>query len=671
MTRAKAGIDQPAPDCERTMKEEFRHNLLALAVVLTASAASSFARAEAPWQWRHHRLPRVLAAQGLWNDQYRLPEALSAAGGANLQEALHYHGARSSGLHYLRGEGLHGFPKQADDLLDHDLLVLTNVAARAFSDEQKEMIKAFVSNGGGLLLLGGYWTLDKGGMSGTVFEELLPVKISNRGGRLPHERDGLSLVPKGDHPLTALPDWAASPRLFYHNRIMPKADAVVVVTAGEQPILALGKHGQGRTAVFAGTVCGVVPEGVTAFWDWDDWPVFLAGVIEWLWSPRRQLSAKIEPRPEPESQGLTEEEREDLAFAEGEEKLALIKKGLKSCDLETAQLLFEELTDNADMEADLQVSVMQAIRPYASPDWAEPLLTMDERLDPGSRREWLPLLGAAGSPGVLTVLLKSAEAADVDVRRAALEGLARLGSPKAIPVLKRLRTGMGELGIEKALDQYEFRDLLPGPEDLRVDVLVALYRSGAPDTPGQLLNAFDRYLFYAEYTAAFLRSKGPAASDIQGKLLRKDILYRHRSLRAKGRRIEQSFLTIPPGLESDFVRAANTETRPHCLRLVYRAIEYSLSEENAEQFTGLCRARDPGVARLATTTVLGLTAMRAADNLLAAIRDEWKQADSPRRRRLLMLARALPPKEGKEVFTLGLGDADPAVKRQADALTRR
>ena len=637
---------------------------------MTAIAASSFSRAEAPWQWRHHRLPRVLAVQGLWNDQYRLPEALSAAGGAYLQEALHYHGARSSGLHYLRGEGMHGFPSRAEDLLDHDLLVLTNVAARAFSIEQKEMIQAFVSNGGGLLLLGGYWTLDKGGMSGTVFEEMLPVEISDRGGRLPHEREGLALLPKGDHPLTALPDWSTGPRLFYYNRVTPKAGAVVAVMAGEQPVLVLGKHGQGRTAVFAGTVCGVAPEGVTAFWEWDDWPVLLAGVIEWLWSPRRQLSAKIEPRPEPEIQGLTEEEREDLAFAEGEEKLALIKKGLKNCDPETAQLLLEELTDNADMEADLQVSVMQAIRPHASPDWAAPLLTMNERLDPGSRSEWLPLLGATGSPDVLTILLKSAEAADVDVRRASLQGLARLGSPKAIPVLKRLRTGMGELGIEKAVDQYEFRDLLPGPEDLRVDVLVALYRSGAPDTPGQLLGAFDRYLFYTEYTSAFLRSKGPAPGDIQGKLLRKDILYRHRSLRAKGRRIEQNFLTIPPGLESDFVRAANAEARPHCLRLVYRAIENSLSEENAEQFTGLCRAEDPGVARLATTTILELAGTMTAGAILEAIKEEWKEAGTHRRRSFLLLARVLPEEPRRAVLELAQSGTEAPLRRLAEAITK-
>ncbi|MDP7130831.1 MAG: hypothetical protein QF437_10090, partial [Planctomycetota bacterium] len=169
-------------------------------------------------QKNRHRLPRVLAVQGLWNEHYRLPEALSMAGGADLRESLHFHGGRSSGLHFLKGEGQWGFPRNGDEMSAFDLLVLTNVAARSFNDEQTGMIENYVKQGGGLLLLGGYWTLDKGAMRGTTFEKILPVKIPGDAARLPHVPQGLVLKPARQHRVNGLVDWSAKPATFFHHR---------------------------------------------------------------------------------------------------------------------------------------------------------------------------------------------------------------------------------------------------------------------------------------------------------------------------------------------------------------------------------------------------------------------------------------------------------------------
>lgn len=640
--------------------------LRALPIILLAQALS----AAPAWRWRTHRLPRVLAVQGLWHEEYRLPKALSEAGGADLREALHFHGSRSSDLHFLRGEGMHGFPKSAEELLDCDLLVLTNVAARAFSEQQTAMLKDFVTNGSGLLLLGGYWTLDKGGMRGTPFEELLSIRVVGDGGRLPHEPKGIALKPIGKHPVLALPDWSAAPAVFFHNRVQPKEGVAVLVAAGEHPMLILGTCGAGRTAVFAGTVCGVPPEGVTPFWEWEGWPTFLAGAIEWLWTPRRQM---MQP-PAPESGvagGLSEAEREDLAFAEGEEKLKLIQKAVAGCDAETAGALLDELAENEALSTELQAAIMKAIGPYAEASWAEMLLPMKTRTDPSFRRGWLELLGATGSPQALPLLLGSLDDADLDVRRAALSGLASLHSPKAVPILKRLQARQGALEIEAATTEGQFRTDLPGPKDLRIDVLLALYRSGAHGTPRQMLNTYDQYLFYAEYASAFLRSKGPGPSDKQGRLIRKEMAYRHQFLRRQLARMERLFIEIPAGLEPDFVSAANAEQRPHCLRLVYRALESSLKPSNAARFVDLCRAQDSGVARLGVTTVLETRDAKLQERLLAALTQEWRTAEAPRRRRLLMLARLLPPNAQQEILAMAQRDSDPGVKRAAEAVLGR
>jgi len=628
----------------------------------------STAIAEVTWKWNTHRLPRVLAVQGLWNEQYRLPEALSEAGGANLIESLHYHGARSSGLHYLTGEGAYDLPKKPEELFDYDLLVLTNVAARTFSEEQVRMIRGFVGNGGGLLLLGGYWTLDKGGMRGTPFEEILPIRIDADRGRLPYDLEGLPLEPKGSHPVTDLADWSVKPRVFFYNRVSARDGATVPLVSGERPMLILGQHGKGRTAVFAGSVCGVAPEGVTPIWVWDDWPVFLASVIEWLWLPRRQMPQGTPVATPTGVRGLSEEELEELEFAEGGEKVALIRKAVGNCNAETAAALLDELAANDELETDLQVAMMKAAQPFARPAWADPLLGMGGRLDPGSRVEWLSLLGATRSPGILPVLVKSTDVADTDVKRAALSGLALLGMPEAVPKLGRLYAQVPEFEAEAQADEDQVRSVLPGPEDLRIDILLALYRCGAPGTPQQVLDAYDQHLFYFGFVSAYLRSPGPKPSDKQGRLIRKDLYFRRGFLRSQLRQVEERFVEVPKGLERDFIQAANAEVRPHCLRLLYQALGTSLKPDNALAFVELSRAADPGVARLATSTILQQGGEEAGRAVPATITDEWKRAGPKKRRGLLMLARLLAPDARKSIIKLGLDDADPRVSRRAKAL---
>jgi hypothetical protein len=139
-------------------------------------------------------------------------------------------------------------------------------------------------------------------------------------------------------------------------------------------------------------------------------------------------------------------------------------------------------------------------------------------------------------------------------------------------------------------------------------------------------------------------------------------------MRSQLTQIRDVFIRVPDGLAKDFTRAANLEARPHCLRLIYQALETSLKPGNAVQFTDLCRAADPGVARLAASTVLELTGNAAGQSIAAALAEEWKGASALRRRRILMLARALPAEERRWLAEIGLSDPDPSVKRRAQQL---
>jgi hypothetical protein len=203
---------------------------------------------------------------------------------------------------------------------------------------------------------------------------------------------------------------------------------------------------------------------------------------------------------------------------------------------------------------------------------------------------------------------------------------------------------------------------------LRADVLLALYRSGAAGAPQDFLDLYDQYLFCADYLAAVLRAPSPKASDAQGRLIRKDMAYRHQFLRDQLRAMEETFLHVPETQVKDFVRAANAEKRPHCLRLIYRSIEASILPTNAARFVDLCRASDPGVARLGTATVLELVGGEAGRSIASALTDEMRRAPISQRRRVLVLARLLPPEDRRRMAEIGLADPEPSVKRVAQGL---
>ena len=69
-----------------------------------------------------------------------------------------------------------GVPSTLAELQNYDLLVLSNVPATAMSQKQMALIRTYVRDlGGGLLMLGGNQSFGLGGYSKSVLEDLLPV----------------------------------------------------------------------------------------------------------------------------------------------------------------------------------------------------------------------------------------------------------------------------------------------------------------------------------------------------------------------------------------------------------------------------------------------------------------------------------------------------------------
>ncbi|MFM9966327.1 MAG: glutamine amidotransferase [Planctomycetaceae bacterium] len=160
----------------------------------------------------------------------------------------------------LRG----GFPKNSDDLFQYHAIVLDDIEAAFFTQDQLSLLQQFVSRrGGGLLMLGGNQSFGEGGYQRTAVGDMLPVYLdrgdlhtAGEGYRLLLSREGW-LQPwvrlrtnESDESkrLTSMPEFKS---LNGVQAIKPGASVLAQVTSAEgkeSPALVVQPFGRGRTA---------------------------------------------------------------------------------------------------------------------------------------------------------------------------------------------------------------------------------------------------------------------------------------------------------------------------------------------------------------------------------------------------------------------------------------
>jgi uncharacterized membrane protein len=159
-----------------------------------------------------------------------------------------------------------GFPARAEDLFGYQAIILGSVEAGYFTPLQQELLREFVDRrGGGLLFLGGRFSLGDGGWGGSSLIDLLPTFLP--GGRGTFHRDPATaeLTSAGaDSPIMRLVDdpaknidrWKKLTYMMdYQDAGSPKPGATVLaeMNAGRRrlPLLVTQNFGHGRTAVMA------------------------------------------------------------------------------------------------------------------------------------------------------------------------------------------------------------------------------------------------------------------------------------------------------------------------------------------------------------------------------------------------------------------------------------
>jgi uncharacterized membrane protein len=159
-----------------------------------------------------------------------------------------------------------GFPVRPEDLFAYQGIILGSVEAGYFTPLQRELLREFVDRrGGGLLFLGGRFSLGDGGWGGSGDADLLPTILPNSRTTFHRDPATAELTTAGsDSPITRLMDdpaknierWKKLTYLMdYQDAGTPKPGATVLaqVNAGQRklPLLVTQNYGRGRTAVMA------------------------------------------------------------------------------------------------------------------------------------------------------------------------------------------------------------------------------------------------------------------------------------------------------------------------------------------------------------------------------------------------------------------------------------
>ncbi|MDG2176532.1 MAG: VWA domain-containing protein [Gammaproteobacteria bacterium] len=159
-----------------------------------------------------------------------------------------------------------GFPEERTELFDYDALIIGSFNAAELTADQQEMIRDFVSErGGSLLMLGGLNGLGLGGWGESVVNEVLPSRLNADQAEFVREKSFVTLTDSGKlAPLLQLSGseleneriWADLPEVADYQQLGPLRPAAttllnVNVDGRMQPLLVTQPYGRGQSYILA------------------------------------------------------------------------------------------------------------------------------------------------------------------------------------------------------------------------------------------------------------------------------------------------------------------------------------------------------------------------------------------------------------------------------------
>lgn len=218
-------------------------------------------------------------------------------GGGAFLTALH---ARGHKVTYVPSHEIHTrLPTTLEGFDSFDVIVISDVGANSFqlspetfvrselSKDKIELMRRFVENGKGLLMVGGYLTFSgidaKARWGRSPLGPALPVEILDRDDRVEISGGAEPQVIADHEVVRSLPNlW---PTLLGLNEVVAKPNALTLALCGGHPLLVLGKYGDGRSAAFTSDVA---PHWAPpSFLAWDGYVILWDQLVTWLAGEKR------------------------------------------------------------------------------------------------------------------------------------------------------------------------------------------------------------------------------------------------------------------------------------------------------------------------------------------------------------------------------------------------
>jgi len=159
-----------------------------------------------------------------------------------------------------------GFPTERAELFNYDALIIGSLNAAELTSEQHAMIRDFVSNrGGSLMMLAGLNGLGLGGWGETVVNEILPSRLSAGNAEFVREKAPVTLTDSGRlAPMLQFSDsesenerlWSELPEVADHQQLGPLRPAATIllgvnVEGRIHPLLVTQPYGKGQSYILA------------------------------------------------------------------------------------------------------------------------------------------------------------------------------------------------------------------------------------------------------------------------------------------------------------------------------------------------------------------------------------------------------------------------------------
>jgi hypothetical protein len=233
---------------------------------------------DALWKNSRHDEFRILELKGVkYEELWRVPEAVAKIPNAKLDSRKW---TKVWSLDFKDSDKY--LPWSYEELFVFDAVVLTCGDVRRLQAVGRKMLADYVTEGGRLIVLGGYASYGKGEVKGTWAEKLFGVTIGSPWDLIPAGNGNLTRAKKLEVSSTQFiwPSGGKPLEVAWLHAVTPGSDVTVIWECGGKPALLERRVGKGLVRLVTLSQLGPRENGRKLFCDLDEWPAVLAGVIK-------------------------------------------------------------------------------------------------------------------------------------------------------------------------------------------------------------------------------------------------------------------------------------------------------------------------------------------------------------------------------------------------------